>query len=162
MYPSILALVALVSATFVVAAASAGASSPDPQPSPEWTAAEVIRLQVEALQHNDRPHADAGIGTAFEFASPGNRAATGPLARFAEMVHGPAYRDMLGFERAVYGQIRVEGDRAAQEVTLVQPDGRRVAYVFGLSRQSGGAYDGCWMTDAVVRQDVPTNGTTRA
>ena len=161
MYPSILALVVLVSATFLVAAVSGDTPPPDPEPSPEWTAAEVIRFQVEALQHNDRPHADAGIETAFAFASPGNRAATGPLARFAEMVHGPAYRDMLGFERAVYGRVRVEGDRAAQEVTLVQPDGRRVAYVFGLSRQWGGACDGCWMTDAVVRQASPTNGTTR-
>ena len=161
MAPSLLALAALLSATFWIAAVSGGAGPSDPSPSPDWTAAEVIRLQVEALQDNDTPHADAGIETAFEFASPGNRSATGPLPRFTRMVHGPAYRDMLGFERAEYGPVRIEGDRAAQEVTLVQRDGRRTTYLFGLSRQSGGEYDGCWMTDAVVRRPTSTNGTTR-
>ena len=162
MTSSLLALAALISATFLIAAVSGGGASGDPSPSPEWTPAEVIRLQVEALQHNDEPHDDAGIETAFEFASPGNRAATGPLPRFAAMVHGPAYRDMLGFERAEYGPVGVDGDQAAQEVTLVQADGRRTTYLFGLSRQSGGRYDGCWMTDAVVRREAPSNGTTRA
>ena len=162
MTSSLLALAALISATFLIAAVSGGDGPTDPTPSPEWTAAEVVRLQVEALQRNDSPHDDAGIETAFEFASPGNRAATGPLPRFAAMVHGPAYRDMLDFERAEYGPVRVDGDQAVQEVTLVQPDGRRATYVFGLSRQSGGRYDGCWMTDAVVRREAPTNGTIRA
>ena len=160
MYPSLFALAALVSATFLIAAVS-GDSPPDPSPSPEWTPAEVVRFQVEALQRNDQPYDDAGIETAFEFASPGNQAATGPLPRFAEMVHGPVYRDMLGFKSAEYGPIRVEGDQAVQDVTLVQADGRRVTFLFGLSRQSDGACDGCWMTDAVVRQDAPSDGTTR-
>ncbi|MEM6325498.1 MAG: DUF4864 domain-containing protein [Bacteroidota bacterium] len=128
----------------------------DPKPSPDLTAEEVIRLQVEALQANNED--DAGIATAFRFASPDNRAATGPLERFTAMVKGPAYRDMLGFERAMYSDIRIQGDEAAQRVTLVQSDGRRVAYVFGLSRQRGGEYDGCWMTDAVIRQEAPPPG----
>lgn len=162
MHPSLLALAATVSATFLIAALSAGDAPPDPGPSPEWTPAEVVRLQVEALQRNDHPHEDAGIETAFEFASPGNRAATGPLPRFARMVHGPVYRDMLDFERAEYGRVRVEGDRAAQEVTLVRPDGRRVTFLFGLSRQPDGDCAGCWMTDAVVRRDAPADGTIRA
>ena len=161
MHASLLALAALLSATFLVATVSGGGSPSDPSPSPEWTPAEVIRFQVEALQRNDEPHEDAGIETAFEFASPGNRAATGPLPRFAQMVHGPGYRDMLGFESAEYGPIRVEGDQAAQEVTLVQPDGRRVTFLFGLSRQSGGEYNGSWMTDAVVRREASANGTIR-
>ena len=137
-----------------------GPEAPDPDPSPEWTPTEVIRMQVEALQNNDMPTEDAGIAVAFRFASPGNRAATGPLSRFTDMVHGPGYRDMLGFERAEYGLIRVEGDVAVQEVTLIQDDGRRTTYLFGLSRQSGGACDGCWMTDAVVPREAPA-GTTR-
>ena len=161
MSTSLLALAALLTATFLVAAVSADDPAPDPDPSPEWTAAEVIRFQVEALQRNDEPYPDAGIATAFEFASPGNKVATGPLDRFAEMVHGPAYRDMLGFERAEYGRLRTEGDLAAQEVTLVQPDGRRTTYLFGVSRQDGGPCDGCWMTDAVVPREAPADGTTR-
>jgi len=132
--------------------AAAPAPSDDPQPSPDLSPEEVVRLQVEALQHNDEPHPDAGIEAAFRFASPENKRATGPLDRFTAMVKGPAYGTMLGFERAEYGEMRVDGDEAAQRVILVQPDGRRVSYVFGLSKQSGGGYDGCWMTDSVVRE----------
>ena len=40
------------------------------------------------MQHNDEPAPDAGIATAFRFASPGSHAVTGLLARFAAMVHG--------------------------------------------------------------------------
>ncbi|MEM1055783.1 MAG: DUF4864 domain-containing protein [Bacteroidota bacterium] len=141
---------------------SSGDGAMDPEPSPDLTPEEVIRLQVEALQANDEPEPDAGIALAFRFASPGNRAATGPLERFIAMVKGPTYRDMLGFESATYGAIRVQGDEAAQRVVLVQSDGRRVSYVFGLSRQIGGEYDGCWMTDAVIREaDPPSSGLTR-
>jgi hypothetical protein len=132
--------------------AAAPDPSDDPRPSPELSPEAVVRLQVEALQRNDEPHPDAGIEAAFRFASPANRRATGPIERFAAMVKGPAYGAMLGFERAEYGEMRVEGDRAAQRVTLVQPDGRRVSYVFGLSKQSGGEYDACWMTDSVLRE----------
>ena len=146
-------LLALVAAALLFAFAP----DPDPQPSPDLSPEEVVRIQVEALQHNDTPEPDAGIEAAFRFASPSNRSATGPLARFTAMVKGPAYSAMLGFDSAEYGEMRVEGERAAQRVVLLQPDGRRVAYVFGLSKQVGGAYDGCWMTDSVVRETAMPN-----
>ncbi len=132
-------------------------SPDDPQPSPDLSPEEVVRLQVEALQRNDEPRPDAGIETTYRFASPGNRAFTGPLDRFTAMVKGPAYRDLLGFERAEYGEMRVEGDLAAQRVTLVQTDGRRVTYVFGLSKQTEGGCEGCWMTDTVVPETGPSD-----
>ena len=136
----------------------------EPKPSPDLSPQDAIRIQVEALQQNDTPRPDAGIEAAFRFASPGNRQATGPLDRFAAMVKGPVYSAMLGFESAEYGELRIDGDRAAQRVVLVQPDGRRVAYVFGLSKQQGSTYDGCWMTDSVVRETpMPSreNGLSR-
>ena len=136
------------------------AGAPDPEPSPDLGPAEVVRIQVEALGANDTPAPDAGIAAAFRFASPGNRAATGPLPRFAAMVKA-GYPDLLTFEVAEYGALRVVGDEAAQRVTLVQADGSRTAYVFGLSRQTGGACDGCWMTDAVVPAEPGATQTFR-
>ncbi|MEL6445437.1 MAG: DUF4864 domain-containing protein [Bacteroidota bacterium] len=149
-------------AVFFLAAASDPADA-DPQPSPDLSPEDVIRLQVEALQRNDEPYPDAGIAAAFRFASPANKSATGPLERFSAMVKGPVYGAMLGFERAEYGTMRVQGDRAAQRVTLVQADGQRVSYVFGLSKQTSGTYEGCWMTDAVMRDEAPAraNGVRR-
>lgn len=152
---------ALASAVLVPLAFLFATAPDDPEPSPDLSAADVIRIQVEALQRNDDPYPDAGIEAAFRFASPENRRATGPVERFGQMVKGPVYGDMLGFARAEYGDLRIDGDEAAQRVTLVQSDGRRTTYVFGLSRQRGGDCDGCWMTDAVVRQEAPVNGQRR-
>ena len=127
----------------------------DPEPSPKLGPEAVVRIQVEAFQTG----AD-GIATAFRFASPSNRAATGPLPRFEAMIRG-GYADLLTAERAEYGDLRVRGEEAAQRVTLIQPDGARSAYVFGLSRQRGGACNGCWMTDAVMPIEPPAPRTFR-
>ena len=156
----------LVSAAAAVLFAMAAASPSDPaapaapEPSPDLSPAEVVRIQVEALKRNDDPTPGAGIATAFRFASPGNRAATGPLPRFDRMVRA-GYADLLGFARAEYGELTVTGDRAVAAVTLVQRDGRRVTYGFALSRQTAGAYAGCWMTDAVVERPEPAGGLRR-
>lgn len=140
--------------------AAVSASAQAPEPSPSLTPEAVIRLQVEALQRNDVPTADAGIAAAFRFASPGNRAATGPLPRFTQMIR-IGYPDMLGFERAEYGPIQVDDGHAVQPVTLIQADGSQTTYLFGLSKQRGGRYDACWMTDAVVEQAAAADGTRR-
>ncbi|MEM1116029.1 MAG: DUF4864 domain-containing protein [Bacteroidota bacterium] len=151
----------LLAAPAALLYAASGPTAPDPEPSPDLLPEEVVRIQVEALQRNDEPSPDAGIAAAFRFASPGNRAATGPLDRFARMVKGPVYRDMLGFARADYEPMRVEGRRAVQRVTLTHADGRRVAYVFELSQQRGGDCDGCWMTDSVIREAQPPEPALR-
>jgi hypothetical protein len=160
--PSVHPLAAAFAAVLIPAALLLTASAPGgPEPSPDLSPAEVVGIQLEALQHNDAPYPDAGIETAFRFASPANQVATGPLDRFAGMVKGPVYGDLLGFARADVGRIAVEGDRAAQRVTLTHDDGRRAVYVFVLSRQDGGLYDDCWMTDGVTRRPLPDTRTTR-
>lgn len=157
-HPALAALaVLLVPAAFVLGTPTGGG----PEPSPDLTPAEVVGIQLDALRANDAPYPDAGIETAFRFASPANQVATGPLDRFAVMVKGPVYGDLLGFARADRGSIAVEGDRAAQRVTLTHADGRRAIYVFVLSRQDGGPCDGCWMTDAVTRRPLPESAPTR-
>ena len=125
-----------------------------PAPSASLTPAEVVRIQVEALRANDSPAPGAGIATVFRFASPGNRQATGPLPRFARMIRA-GYPELIGFARSEVGEARVRGDRAVVPVTVVLRDGRRVTYGFALSRQSGGACDGCWLTDAVAERPEP-------
>lgn len=122
-----------------------------PKPSPALAPERVVAIQLDALQHNDTPSPDFGIETTFAFASPANRVATGPFDRFASLVKAPAYRPMLNFVRAELGPMRVDGDQARQRVTVVTASGRRVSYIFVLSRQQGGAYAGCWMTDGVTR-----------
>lgn len=122
-----------------------------PRPSPALTAEQVVTIQLNALQHNDSPTPDFGIETTFRFASPANRVATGPLDRFADVVKGSIYRPMINHRRVDRSPMHIDGDQARQRVTIVTANGARVAYMFLLSRQHGGDYDGCWMTDGVAR-----------
>lgn len=137
-------------------------ASATPHPAPSLSPTEVVTIVLNALQHNDDPQPDAGIATTFEFASPANRVATGPLARFALMIKNPAYRVMLGFRSAMRGRLELDGDHARQRVVIVGHDGAQVAYVFLLSKQPDGPYANCWMTDGVIRQKdpEPPPGTT--
>jgi len=121
------------------------------EPSPEITPEDVVKIQLEALQNNDLTLDDGGIRTAFRFASPDNRAATGPLGNFITLVKNPLYKAMIGFEEAKLTPMRFAGKIAQQHVTLLHRDGSQAVFVFTLSRQTEGAYAGCWMTDGVLR-----------
>lgn len=141
-------------------------AAPDslPQPTPDLPPQEVVRVQVEALAHNDEPYPDAGIEAAFRFASPANKAATGPLERFRTLFDAPSYGPMIGHEGAQYSEPQVEANRARVGVILTTGDGKRVGYLFRLSKQSRAPHAGCWMTDAVIPVSVsdaaPSDETT--
>lgn len=142
-----------LSAGLQAAREAMGAKS-EVRPRPAYPPEKVVRIQIEALGNNDRPHPDAGIEITFGFASPANRKVTGPLPRFIEMVRNPAYRPMLNHRGARYGKLKREGDHASQTVILKTRDGSRVGYLFQLSRQTEAPYKGCWMTDSVMRFEV--------
>ncbi len=113
-----------------------------------------MRLQIEALGDNDRPYSDAGIEITFRFASPANKKVTGPLQRFIEMVHNPAYRPMLNHRGARYGKLKQDGHQAFQTVILIAREGGPVGYRFQLSKQTEVPFKDCWMTDSVMRFEV--------
>ena len=120
-----------------------------PTPDPSYGAERVVGIQLDALGSNDDPIPNAGIGTAYNFASPANRRQTGPLDRFVRMVEGPRYAPMIDHVEAVRGPLERHDRQAQQSVTLTGPAGRTVTYEFGVSKQSGGRFDGCWLTDRV-------------
>jgi len=125
-------------------------------PQPKFTPEEVVRLQLDALANNNRPYQNAGIELTFRFASPANKQTTGPLSRFIRLVHNSIYNPMLDHQTAQLGDLVVEDSQVFLPVTLTASDGKRVGYIFVLSKQKGGAYDQCWMTDAVMRFKITT------
>jgi hypothetical protein len=123
-----------------------------PTPDPAYEPERVIEIQLEALETNDTPVENAGVKTAYNFASPANRRATGPLDRFIKMVEGPQYAPMIDHTEAVRGPIERDGDQATQRVTLTGPDGRTVTYQFGVSKYTEAEFGECWLTDRVLAE----------
>lgn len=135
-----------------------------PQPTPSLSPEQVVRLQVEALADNDTPRPGAGIETAFRFASPANKRATGPLERFQTLFDTPTYGPMIDHAAARYSAPQVNGSTAQVGAILTTKDGERVGYLFRLSKQTEAPCEACWMTDAVIPVpvgDVPRNNTTK-
>ena len=148
------AAIALCTGSALAGDAERGAEDPLSDalvPQPELSPREVIRIQLEALRHNDERN--RGIEVAFRFASPANRESTGPLSRFTRMMRQGPYALMLDFREARYGTVEVRDGRARQRVTLTGTRAR-VSYWFYLSRQSRAPYTNCWMTDAVFVEQV--------
>lgn len=129
-------------------AASVASSRPNPSLSP----ADVVRIQLTALRHNDEPTADAGIATVYAFAAPGNREQTGSLSRFQRMIH-VGYAPMIGNLKFILGKSKALQGVLFQKVTVIASDGRSYRYVFVLSRQREAPYSNCWMTNSVLPQD---------
>lgn len=123
--------------------------SAEVSPSPEHPPARVVAIQLEALRLNDE--ADRGIAVAFRFASPANKALTGPLPRFAFMIRNGPYSAMLDYATAIYDPVVIMERKAVQRVTLVSKKGT-YSYRFYLSRQASGPCRDCWMTDAVTME----------
>ena len=87
-------------------------------PDPSIAPAEVVAIQLKALQFNDNPEPDFGIAQTWAFAHPRNRSATGPLPRFASMIKSPPYAKMLNHSRHEISPIMV-GPNIAQFDVLV-------------------------------------------
>jgi hypothetical protein len=151
---SLSALLAALAPAQAVADPVTPASDSLPTPSPALSPTEVVRVQVEALGDNDDPYEDAGIEAAFNFASPDNKRATGPLPRFRTLFDTPAYGPMIDHVGATYSDAQVNGATARIGVILRTKSGKRVGYLFRLSRQSTPPCNDCWMTDAVRRVAV--------
>jgi len=128
-----------------LATALPAAAADSQQPSANLTPHEVVAAQLAALRDNTPD----GLARVFAFASPANRAVTGPVTRFVAMLR-EGYPELLGHRRADFGELLVHGDEAAQAVEIIDGDGRGHRYVFLLSRQHGGSCPECWMTDGVV------------
>ena len=145
---------AIFVALIILPLAAAQATSHGAFPGPEYGPADVVRIQVQALAHNDTPYRNAGIEVAFRFASPANKRVTGPLWRFIQMLYNPTYRPFLDHQAAHFGHVDIQGAEATQTVILTAANGQRVGYVFRLSKQRGAPCRACWMTDGVWRIDL--------
>lgn len=124
-------------------------TNPGHRPAPELSPLNVVKIQIEALQHFNEPTPNAGIWTAFQFASPANRLVTGPYGHFLRLIKGPGNRPFLYARSAQFSSERRDGSFAEVTVELEDQEGLRSRFTFSLSMQGAGPFKGCWMTDGV-------------
>jgi hypothetical protein len=106
---------------------------------------EVIRTVTAALRHNNSPIPNAGIFTAFQFASPANLETTGPYGRFLSLVKNPDFAPMLQDNPEQLGALVVQGDHAQQTLRVGPEEGHITVYRFDVVRQPAGG----WTVDGV-------------
>ncbi|MEE2893857.1 MAG: DUF4864 domain-containing protein [Pseudomonadota bacterium] len=147
-------------AALVVLAGSVSSDDARPRPNHGLSPAEAVRAQVNALARNDHPFTDAGIEASWAFASPSNRAVTGPMPRFRTLFEGPVYGPMVDHIEARYSDPRQLGDRALVGVVVTDAGGEERGYLFELSRQGGGNCRGCWLTDSVFPMETRPSDTS--
>jgi hypothetical protein len=119
------------------------------QPDPDLSPAEVIAIQLSALQANDVPERDAGIAQTFAFAHPDNKRLTGPLPRFAQMLKGPSYQVLLGHRAHEINEVFRDDQQAAFAVIVTSRTGEVMGFRWAVARVADGEHSGAWMTIAV-------------
>jgi hypothetical protein len=123
------------------------------QPRADLPPAQVVALQLEGLADTGN---SAGIQQCFVFASPSNKQMTGPLTRFAAMLHQPPYNALLDHEVLLIGKAVVKDEIATVVVTVLDNRDEIHVFQFMLSKQHGKDVENCWMTDAVFPlQQIP-------
>ena len=132
----------------------------DKSPSPSLSPTEVVEIVLAAMAENDSPSEDAGILQAFEFASPRNKQATGPLWHFKAIVKQPSYAPLLNHTSRDIGEATLDGDSATIPLVVVGPNGEVAGFMWSLSKQVDGEYTDSWMTDGVMR--VPLGPSMKA
>lgn len=150
----VLLLAALLVVTRGAIAAPDGAP-PLPGPNTDLQPGEVVEIVMDALANNDRPFPNAGIETTFNFASPSNRAVTGPLDRFVTLVKGPVYGQMVNHRDSTLSEVVIDGDQAICLVQIVDIANDTYYYAFRLGLQQQGDYAGMWLTEAVWPLENP-------
>jgi Domain of unknown function (DUF4864) len=118
--------------------------APDPALSP----AEVVEIQLSALQANDTA-TDAGIAQTWALAHPSNKRVTGPLARFAQMIKGPQYRILLNHRAHEIKEVSRTDNEVVFAVTVTGGTGEVVGYRWSVAKVASGEAAGAWMTVSV-------------
>ena len=120
------------------------------KPTPEINPEEVVKIQLSSLMNNNEPYLNAGIEQTWEFAHPSNRAFTGPIQRFTQMMYAPSYAVMLDHKKHDIIEVKLDKNIAFFFIELTSIDGKMFGFKWTLEKvKEEGGFKDCWMTTAV-------------
>tara|TARA_Y100000590_G_C15494670_1_gene929196 strand:- start:164 stop:625 length:462 start_codon:yes stop_codon:yes gene_type:complete len=111
---------------------------------------DVLMIQLNSLKNNNIPYKDAGIEQAWEFAHPINKASTGPLKRFKEMIYSDNYKILISHENNKTVILKKSANKFVYKVYVLSNDKKRYFYIWQLEKvEQKGSLKNCWMTTGV-------------
>jgi len=120
------------------------------KPTPDLKPEDVVKIQLLSLMQNNEPYLNAGIDQTWEFAHPSNRAFTGPIQRFTQMMYTPSYSVMINHKTHDILNVKIEENSAYFFIELTSSDSKVFGFKWILQKVlDEGIYKNCWMTTSV-------------
>ena len=111
---------------------------------------DVLTIQLNSLQNNDYPYKDAGIEQTWEFAHPNNKAMTGPLKKFKQMIYSKSYEILIRHEKSEITILNETNDKSVYKVYVLSKDKKKYYYIWQIEKVlKNGNLKNCWMTTSV-------------
>jgi len=119
------------------------------KPSSNFEPSEVLTIQLNSLKNNNNPYKDAGIEQAWEFAHPFNKASTGPLERFKQMIYSDNYKILISHENSKTIILEEAPNKFVYKVYILSKDKKKYYYIWQIEKVKEGKFKNCWMTTGV-------------
>ena len=111
---------------------------------------DVLMIQLNSLKNNNNPYKDAGIEQTWEFAHPNNKAFTGPLKKFKQMIYSDSYKILISHESTKAEKIEETSNRLVFKVYVLSKDKKKYYYIWQIEKvEIEGKFKDCWMTTGV-------------
>ena len=111
---------------------------------------EVLMIQLNSLKNNNSPYKDAGIEQTWEFAHPINKASTGPLERFKEMLYSASYKILISHENNKTVILKESVNKLVYKVYVLSEDKKKYYYIWQIEKVVLDVdVKNCWMTTSV-------------
>ena len=111
---------------------------------------DVLMIQLNSLKNNNNPYKDAGIEQAWEFAHPINKASTGPLEKFKQMIYSDSYKILISHENNKAIILKETPNKFIYKVFVLSKDKKKYYYIWQVEKVLlDGNLKNCWMTTGV-------------
>ena len=111
---------------------------------------DVLMIQLNSLKNNNNPYKDAGIEQTWEFAHPINKASTGPLERFKQMIYTDSYKILISHKNSKTLILKEAPNKLIYKVYVLSKDKQQYYYIWQIEKvNQEGKFKNCWMTTGV-------------
>jgi hypothetical protein len=111
---------------------------------------DVLMIQLNSLKNNNKPYKDAGIEQTWEFAHPINKASTGPLERFKQMIYSESYKILISHNNNKSIILKETTNKFVYKVYVLSKDKKKYYYIWQIEKvEQEGSLKDCWMTTGV-------------